>query len=702
MKKILVISNTSFSIEKFRSHYLNKLSSKYHITVLTPTKKPSNLSQKINFKQLKNFNFINLFFKLKREINLFKPNKIIVYSWKYQFYLSQLKIFFKNIEIIFVIAGAGSLFINNNKFFQFSLFKIIKNILDKPNKVIFINPYDKIWFEKNFKIFGKTYLMPTEGVELVKKKNKVNKKKNFIFFGRLIKEKGILEYLELANILSKKDKNLNFFIAGPVEKEIIGESNIPYNLLNKIESNPNVNYLGDIKSYKNIFHKIDCLVSPSYTEGAGTSVMEAMMSGLYVIAYKNNGHNYLLKNTKNYVCKKNTVEELINGYEHFKKKSQDELFHNFKISYQKIKINFSSKKILQNFEKILSDFPYKITHITRQFTNIHGGIEQVINNMQSFKSHIKQDVISFSSVNKVQNLKNNNKSYIFKETFSLFTDPFSLKAMNYFNNLKDNNNIIIYHYPTLLSFIYIIFYLKNNLVISTYHSDVTKFKIFQTLILFHLKILNIFVDKYYISSNLYLRNSNIKNFHKKTIQEHFSIKMKNNYLNNNYNTTFKKYVIFIAKDRHYKGFEYLKKIILLNQNINFVCITDHKINFKKKNLKIFKFVNENFKNYLIKNSEFLISTSTSKSESYGINLLEGLFYNKPLIAFNLQTGVNDIIKNYKNGFLIKKFDINEYSKNLRKLYNDKNLIKKFSLYSNKHKKNFKQNYKKLFNYINQR
>jgi glycosyltransferase involved in cell wall biosynthesis len=109
-----------------------------------------------------------------------------------------------------------------------------------------------------------------------------------------------------------------------------------------------------------------------------------------------------------------------------------------------------------------------------------------------------------------------------------------------------------------------------------------------------------------------------------------------------------------------------------------------------------------YKNYLIKNSEILISTSNSKSESYGINLLEGLFCNKPLIAFNLQTGVNDIIKNNKNGFLIKKFDIYKYSKFLRKLYNNKNLNKKFSLYSNNHKKNFKTNYKDLFNYINQR
>jgi glycosyltransferase involved in cell wall biosynthesis len=471
--------------------------------------------------------------------------------------------------------------------------------------------------------------------------------------------------------------------------------------LNQIKSNPNVNYLGNLNNYKNIFYKIDCLISPSYTEGAGTSVMEAMMNGLYIIAYKNNGHNYVLRNTKNYVCKKNTVKELINGYEYFKKKTQNELFHNSKLSYQRVKINFSSKKISRQFEKILLDFPYKITHITRRFSNIHGGIEQVINNMQNFNLNIKQNVVSFGNHNHVKNLKNKNKSYIFKDNLSFAADPFSFKALNYFKN-KNNNNIFFLHYPCILSSFYIIFYLRNNLIISIYHSDITKYIFIKPLVLFHLKILNIFVDKYYISSNLYLKISDIKNYYKKTLQEHFSIDIKNNYINKNYKTPYKKYVIFIAKDRHYKGFDYLKKIILLNQNINFVCITDHKINLKIKNLKVLSFINENFKKYLIKNSQIVISTSISKSESYGISLLEGLFYNKPLIAFNLQTGVNDIIKNNKNGILIKKFDIYKYSEALRKLYNNKNLNKKFSLYSNDHKKNFKSNYKKLFNYINQR
>lgn len=38
MKKILVISNTAFSIKKFRFHYLHKLSKKFKIHIRTPDK----------------------------------------------------------------------------------------------------------------------------------------------------------------------------------------------------------------------------------------------------------------------------------------------------------------------------------------------------------------------------------------------------------------------------------------------------------------------------------------------------------------------------------------------------------------------------------------------------------------------------------------------------------------------------------------
>ena len=46
--------------------------------------------------------------------------------------------------------------------------------------------------------------------------------------------------------------------------------------------------------------------------------MEAMIYGIYVIAYNNHGHKYILANTSNKICQKNNVEYLIKDIEYFK------------------------------------------------------------------------------------------------------------------------------------------------------------------------------------------------------------------------------------------------------------------------------------------------------------------------------------------------------------------------------------------------
>ena len=207
MKKILVISNTAFSIEKFRLHYLG-LAVKYTFEVFTPNIKV------INYKKLKNistfsFNDLSLLGEAFFLFNLIKKKNydhIIVYSLKYQFLISILK-FFTKFKFIAIIAGTGSIMlITGLKFF---LKQIYKFIIHSSDKAIFINPYDKKIFI-NKKNFNKCELIPTEGIEKIKYKIKKNKKKNFIFFARIIKQKGILDYISAARILKKKISSSKF------------------------------------------------------------------------------------------------------------------------------------------------------------------------------------------------------------------------------------------------------------------------------------------------------------------------------------------------------------------------------------------------------------------------------------------------------------------------------------------------------------
>ena len=125
-------------------------------------------------------------------------------------------------------------------------------------------------------------------------------------------------------------------------------------LKNTISKNKYVKYIGYVKNYKNIFPKVDCLISPSYSEGAGTSVMEAMLSGLYIICYKNSGHNYVLKNTKNYICKINNINNLKYGVEEYLNLSNKELNDISKTSQKRVMNSFSSDLVSKKIVQILN------------------------------------------------------------------------------------------------------------------------------------------------------------------------------------------------------------------------------------------------------------------------------------------------------------------------------------------------------------
>jgi glycosyltransferase involved in cell wall biosynthesis len=334
----------------------------------------------------------------------------------------------------------------------------------------------------------------------------------------------------------------------------------------------------------------------------------------------------------------------------------------------------------------------KIIHITRFFgSKSYGGIQEVIKQLSNFYSW-EHEVLSIGS-NNFERLNKNLLSRQFEKTLSIFDDFFSLNLLKYLIKKKNSYNVIVIHYPHLLALFYIFFLPFKKKVIIFFHSEILRSKIFYYPINLIILFFNQSIFKYYASSNLFLDSFIYKKIKKKFIIEPYSIKMKNQKIN-----TLKKkerFVLFIGRDTYYKGFYYLEKIIEKCPKVKFVCITDY--NFKKNYLNLNKISQlEQKKKYkIIKNCEFLISTSLNEAETFGVSLLEGLTFNKPLMSFDLATGIRKIIVNNKNGFLIKKFDVENYIIKINRLYNNINLIKKFSIYSFLHKKNFQFNYKNI-------
>lgn len=337
----------------------------------------------------------------------------------------------------------------------------------------------------------------------------------------------------------------------------------------------------------------------------------------------------------------------------------------------------------------------QVIHITRSFNRKkYGGIEEVIK--QICKNSNFNHKILFIDEKEKENFNKDHYSVSFIKTFELFGDLFSFRLLEYLYKNQNQYNTIIIHYPHVLAFLYLLLLPFRKKVIVVYHSDIMRQMKIQFIIDLILLFMNRYIYKYYISSQKYLKNSKIKNYRNKSVVEFFSISLKTkNFITRNETFTNKPYVLFIGRNTYYKGYSYLENIITKCKNIKFICVTDYKFRNTHKNLVHLKNISEAKKYNLIKNCYIMISTSKNRAESFGMSMLEGLFFNKPLICFDIKTGINEIVLNNRNGYCIQKFDISDYVNKINLLLTDKKLYKKFSAYSSKHKMKFKKTYRKF-------
>ena len=80
-------------------------------------------------------------------------------------------------------------------------------------------------------------------------KNTFNENIKVIFVGRLMREKGIYEYLDIANRFRDKE-NLTFFIAG--KPDFGNKSSINEREFHELQNNKNISYLGEIDVQKEL------------------------------------------------------------------------------------------------------------------------------------------------------------------------------------------------------------------------------------------------------------------------------------------------------------------------------------------------------------------------------------------------------------------------------------------------------------------
>jgi len=172
---------------------------------------------------------------------------------------------------------------------------LYKQACSRANIVFFQNQTNLDFFTSNNLVdVSKTNLIPGSGVNLEKFKP-VEKTLNdgiirFLFIGRLMKEKGIEEYLQVAQSITRKYPNTIFHIVGVNEE-------MKYNSI--IERNTSIEYLGPSKDVREQIKEADCIVNPSYHEGMSNVLQEAAAMAKPLIASNIPGCREIVEDGKN-------------------------------------------------------------------------------------------------------------------------------------------------------------------------------------------------------------------------------------------------------------------------------------------------------------------------------------------------------------------------------------------------------------------
>ena len=337
----LIASNPS-SILNFRGELIKKLQElDYGIEIILPknsTEKDLEPLRKNNFKLIlipispNGFNPLRdiitlLFFYLYFKKN--KPSHVLAYTIKPVIYglLAARLANIKNRTAL--ITGLGSMFVNINSFKKRCLLKIIKTLYQlalgssSTKAVIFQNPDDRDFFIQQ-KIINthQAFIINGSGVDLnyfYYAPYKINTQQaapiKFLMLSRLIKDKGIFEFLEAIKIIKNKYPETQFLLAGGTHKN---PSAISIQIIHQWVDQNLLTYLGELSDVRPAIEAASVYVLPSYREGTPRSVLEAMSMGRAIITTDAPGCRETVSDGQNgFLVPVKSVEALAQAMEKF-------------------------------------------------------------------------------------------------------------------------------------------------------------------------------------------------------------------------------------------------------------------------------------------------------------------------------------------------------------------------------------------------
>lgn len=290
--KILILTNYANGLYLFRKELLQAFANDGHkvYVSLPPDENVDKLKglcrvietpfDRRGMNPIKDFGLFMAYLRLLRRK---KPDVALTYTIKPNLY-GALACRIKKVPYLCNVTGLGTA-IENGGLLSGLLLRFYRISMKDAQRIFFQNKRNRDFMNKNGIAVEKNALLPGSGVNLVEHPLRdyppEYRQVQFLAVIRIMKDKGIEEYLEAAQIMKKKNKSLKFVLVGEYEEETRGlyEPQITMLAERKI-----IEYLGHIDNVETVMAQSHVIVHPSYHEGLSNVLLEAAACGRPVLA----------------------------------------------------------------------------------------------------------------------------------------------------------------------------------------------------------------------------------------------------------------------------------------------------------------------------------------------------------------------------------------------------------------------------------
>ena len=295
---------------------------------------------------------IALIRQYKKLIRLVSPDIVFAYTIKPNIY-GAIACRAEKIPCIANITGLGTA-VENGGIVQAITIGLYKYAFTKIQKVFFQNTENRQFFIDHRIAEKKHDLLPGSGVNLqrfVPLEYPSLDKTEFAFISRIMREKGIEQYLEAAEYIGKKYPNTVFHVCGFCEQAY-------ENRLRELHNRGVIVYHGMLRNIKPLLCNIHCTIHPTYyPEGVSNVLLESSACARPIITTNRSGCREVIDDGVNgFVVKEKDSADLIEKIEKFLQLSYEQKKEMGLRGREKVEREFDRNIVVEKYMKEISNY----------------------------------------------------------------------------------------------------------------------------------------------------------------------------------------------------------------------------------------------------------------------------------------------------------------------------------------------------------